>query len=43
MKTETSLCSALAAGLAAGGTAQAAGKIYVGGKVGVVEADIAWF
>lgn len=33
----------LAAGLTAVGTAQAEGKIYVGGKVGVVQADIAGF
>ncbi|MEK7758188.1 MAG: outer membrane beta-barrel protein [Pseudomonadota bacterium] len=30
---------ALLAGLAVGGTAQAAGKIYVGGKIGIVDAD----
>jgi hypothetical protein len=34
---------ALAAGLAAAGTAQAEGKIYVGAKVGVVQADAAGF
>jgi hypothetical protein len=40
MKTTTiAITLALAAGLAAAGTAQAAGKIYIGGKVGVVAAD----
>jgi hypothetical protein len=34
---------ALAAGLAAAGTAQAAGKIYIGGKVGMVDADSSGF
>jgi len=33
----------LAAGLTAVGTAQAEGKIYVGGKVGVVQADFSGF
>lgn len=40
MKTTTlTMILALSAGLAAAGTAQAAGKIYIGGKVGVVDAD----
>ena len=44
MKTTTLIMTlALAAGLAAAGTAQAAGKIYVGGKVGIVDADISGF
>jgi len=34
---------ALAAGLAAAGTAQAEGKIYVGGKAGIVQADVSGF
>ena len=44
MKTTTLIMTlALAAGLTAAGTAQAAGKIYVGGKVGIVDADISGF
>lgn len=44
MKTTTLIMTlALAAGLAAAGTAQAAGKIYVGGKLGIVDADISGF
>ncbi len=40
MKTSTLvMILTLAAGLAAAGTAQAAGKIYIGGKVGIVDAD----
>ncbi len=40
MKTTTIAMSlALAVGLAAASTAQAAGKIYIGGKVGIVDAD----
>lgn len=40
MKTTTLVITlALAAGLAAAGTAQAAGKIYIGGKAGIVQAD----
>ncbi len=40
MKTTTLvIVLALGAALAAVGTAQAAGKIYVGGKIGIVDAD----
>lgn len=44
MKTTTiAMTLALAAGLAAAGTAQAEGKIYVGGKAGIVQADVSGF
>lgn len=44
MKTKTlTVAVALAAGLAAGGTARADGKIYVGGVVGVVDYDAPGF
>ena len=40
MKTTTLIMTlVLTAGLAAAGSAQAAGKIYVGGKLGIVDAD----
>jgi len=44
MKTTTiALTLTLAAGLAVAGTAQAEGKIYIGAKAGVVQADISGF
>src|SRR3990172_6203571 len=44
MQTRNLIISlALLGGLAVAGTAQAEGKIYVGGKLGVVDADIAGF
>jgi hypothetical protein len=44
MKTKTlALAAALAAGLTAAGAAQAAGKIYVGAKLGMVDYDASGF